>query len=90
MNLKIGKMSDSNPWIKNEWRAESEPGKKERVPSSGVPTYYRNGTGTVLDISLLCPISNAVLKSDRDLAYVHKSRYLFKKKAHVGTVPTYR
>ena len=32
-NWQNEQQSNSNPWIKNERRAESEPGKKERVPS---------------------------------------------------------
>ena len=33
------RQSDSHPWIKNEWRAESKPGNKERVPRSGYMLY---------------------------------------------------
>ena len=37
--------SDSDPWIKNERRVESEPGKKERVPSSGFLGSIYMGVG---------------------------------------------
>ena len=35
-NLQNEHQSDSDPWLKNERRAQSEPGKKERVPSSEI------------------------------------------------------
>jgi len=33
-NRQNEQLSDSDPWIKNERGAESEPGRKERMPSS--------------------------------------------------------
>ena len=46
-NQQNERYSDSNPWIKNDWRAESEPGKKERGPSSAYQSYHWLGWYTV-------------------------------------------
>ena len=40
-NQQNERWSDRGPWIKNEQRAESEPGNKERVPRSDVYIYSR-------------------------------------------------
>ena len=49
-NLQNERQSDSDPWLKNEHRAESEPGKKERVPSSDSYTLPAG-----IDVGGRCP-----------------------------------